>query len=160
MDIEPLYYVLIGDPLDHRIWHSYLMAVVVLPVIVSLAVFIVERHFQGELQSTYRFVKLKPTNAYSLTAIYVNCVIGGFSHIFLDMFTHESMPFLMYPLLMGNPLYLGQTSLILEGVAVALAFFSLYFWWKESQKGSEKLRSDFSVEKPIQITTKETRLDF
>ena len=134
IDLEPVYYLLLGDPFHHRIWHSYFFALVVFPVLISLAVYLVERRFEQKLSSAYGTLKLKPPQTrYSLSIIYLSCLIGGFSHIFFDMFTHESLPYVMYPLFYGNPFYLGQARFIIEGLAAGLAVYSVYCWWKTSK---------------------------
>jgi membrane-bound metal-dependent hydrolase YbcI (DUF457 family) len=60
-------------------------------------------------------------------------MVGGFSHVFFDMFTHESMPYVIYPLALGNPFYLGQASGIVEVTVVALTIYSV-FCWSKTQK--------------------------
>lgn len=134
IDVEPLYYVLMGDPFTHRIWHSYALALIVFPILVSISVYLLERHFKEKLLSTYNVIKLKPPQAnYSITTIYVSCLIGGFSHVFFDMFTHENLPYVMYPFFYGNPFYLGQARFIVEGLVAALAVYALYCWWMDSK---------------------------
>src|SRR4030067_137465 len=96
IDLESLYYWLLGDPLNHRIWHSYLFALVVFPVLITLALYFVERRFEPKLSSTYNLLKLKPTPAkYSPYIIFLSCVIGGFSHAFLHLFTHQNLPYVL-----------------------------------------------------------------
>jgi len=53
IDLEPLYYWLIGEPLDHRIWHSFAASLTVYPILVAIGVYMVERMFEGRLWSTY-----------------------------------------------------------------------------------------------------------
>jgi hypothetical protein len=31
IDLEPLYYVLLGEPLDHRVWHGFTLALAITP---------------------------------------------------------------------------------------------------------------------------------
>ena len=134
IDLEPLYYLLLGDPLNHYIWHSYLFALVIFPPLVSLAIYFVERRFELKLSSAYDKLKLKPPQTrYSLSIIYLSCLIGGFSHMFLDMFTHQSLPYVMYPFFYGNPFYLGQARFAVEALAAGLAVYSVYCWWKMSK---------------------------
>lgn len=131
VDLEPLYYALSGELFDHRIWHGYALILTIYPILLSLAVYFVERRCEGKLWSAYAALRFKPEKVkYSLLSIYVCCLIGGFSHIFFDMFTHECMPYVVYPLVFGNPFYLGQASGIVELCVVALAFCSIYCWSK------------------------------
>jgi membrane-bound metal-dependent hydrolase YbcI (DUF457 family) len=134
IDLESLYYWLLGDPFNHRIWHSYLFALAIFPVLITLAVYFVKRRFEPKLSSAYGALKLKPPQArYSLSIIYLSCLIGGFSHIFFDMFTHQNLPYVMFPLFYGNPFYLGQARFAVEGLAAGLAVYSVYCWWKMSK---------------------------
>jgi hypothetical protein len=135
VDLEPLYYVLSGEFLNHHmIWHGYAFALTVYPILISLAIYAVERLFEKQLWSTYTALRLKPEKVrYSLLSVYLCCLIGGFSHIFFDMFTHENMPYVLYPLVSGNPFYLGQASGIVELTVIALAFYSVYCWVKNAK---------------------------
>jgi hypothetical protein len=134
IDLEPLYYILIGESLDHQLWHGFALALTVYPVLIAVTVYSVERLFDHKLWSTYTTLKLKPYQVkYSLLSIYLCCLFGGFSHIFFDMFTHESMPYVIYPLFFGNPFYIGQASGIVEVTVVALALYSV-FCWSKTQK--------------------------
>jgi hypothetical protein len=131
IDLEMLYYFLLGEPLDHRIWHGFAFTLTVYPVLVGLSVYLVERLLEKKLLPTYNTLRLKPSRGrYPLSSIYLCCLFGGLSHVFFDMFTHESMPYVLYPLLYGNPFYLGQAKFIVEGVVVAFAVYSVYLWWK------------------------------
>ena len=134
IDLESLYYWLLGDPLNNRIWHSFLFALAIFPVLITLALYLVERRFEPKPSSAYGVLKLKPPQAkYSLSVIYLSCLIGGFSHIFFDMFTHQNLPYVLYPLFNGNPFYLGQARFAVEGLAAGLAVYSVYLWWKTSK---------------------------
>ena len=131
IDLESLYYFLMGEPLDHRIWHSFAFTLTIYPVLIGLAVYFAERLLENKLWPAYSALRLKPDRVkYPLSSIYLCCLVGGLSHVFFDMFTHESMPYVTYPLFYGNPFYLGQARFIVEGVAVALAVYSVYCWWK------------------------------
>jgi membrane-bound metal-dependent hydrolase YbcI (DUF457 family) len=104
----------------------------------------VERLSENKLWSAYNALKLKPPQVkYSLVSIYLCGLIGAFSHIFFDIFTHESMPYVIYPLLFGNPFYIGQASVIVEAAAVALSLYSVWLWRKNAKAAST--RAPFSV---------------
>lgn len=131
IDVEPLYYFLIGEPLDHQIWHGFALALTIYPVLISLGVYFAERLFENKLWSTYAALRLKPEKVkYSLASIYLCSLAGGLSHVFFDMFTHESMPYVVYPLIFGNPFYIGQASIIIEATIIALALYSVFCWSK------------------------------
>jgi membrane-bound metal-dependent hydrolase YbcI (DUF457 family) len=134
IDLEPLYYILIGESLDHQIWHGFALALTIYPVLIAVTVYFVERLFENKLWSAYTALKLKPPQVkYSLLSIYLCCLVGGFSHIFFDMFTHKNMPYVIYPVVFGNPFYIGQASIIVEVTVVALALYSV-FCWSKTQK--------------------------
>jgi hypothetical protein len=136
VDLESLFYVLIRQPLDHQIWHGYALALTAYPVLVGLFVYSMERLLEGNVQSAYVTLGFKPTRVkYPPLTIYLCCLVGGFSHIFLDMFTHESLPYVVFPFASGNPFYLGRASGVVEAVAIGLAVFSVFLWWKNSRSG-------------------------
>ena len=134
IDLEPLYYGLSGSTFTHRIFHGYALTLTIYPLLVCLAVYFAERFLEQRLWSVYSFLRLKPEKVrYSLLTVYVCCLIGGLSHVFFDMFTHEIMPYVVYPLFFGNPFYLGQASGVVELTVVALACYSVFCWFKNAK---------------------------
>lgn len=132
VDIEPLYYILLGEPLDHRIFHGFTLALTVYPILVALGVYIVERLFADKLFSLYRKMRLNPVKAkYPMLNVYFLSLFGGFSHVFLDMLTHSEMFWVLYPFTHGNPFYNGQTSVIVEIAVILLVLYSLKCWLKD-----------------------------
>ncbi|MEM3736437.1 MAG: hypothetical protein QXH40_07600, partial [Candidatus Bathyarchaeia archaeon] len=72
---------------------------------------------------------LNPVKAkYPLLNIYLLSLFGGFSHIFLDMFTHHEMFWVLYPFTYGNPFYIERASIIVNGVVILLTFYSIRCW--------------------------------
>jgi hypothetical protein len=139
VDLEPLFLILVGEPIDHALWHGFALALTIYPVLISLTVYSVERVFEKKLWSAYNTFRLKPFQVkYPIVSIYLCCLVGGFSHIFFDMFTHESMPYVIYPLTYGNPFFLGQASIIVEAAVVALALFSLFYWARMQKTDCQK----------------------
>ena len=134
IDLEPLYYMLNGEPFDHRIWHGYAFALTIYPILVASTLYFLERLFKKQLWFIYTTLWLKPEKVqYPMLNIYLCCLIGGFSHILLDMFVHETMPYVIYPIVYGNPFYLGETSGIVELIAVALAAYTIYLWLRTAK---------------------------
>ena len=139
VDLEPLVLGLAGQSVDHQFWHGYALGLTVYPVFAALTVFFVERTSTGKLTSAYNFLELKqPRVQYPFLTIYLCCIAGAFSHLFIDMFTHQSMPYVIYPLATGNPFYLGQASGVVEIVAAALAIFTVLLWVKNAKAGRGK----------------------
>ena len=131
VDLEPLYYMLVGEPIDHRIWHSIPMSLTIYPILITLGVYMIERLFEGRLWLAYGIFRLRPDRVkYTLSGIYICSLIGGFSHVFFDMFTHETMPYAIYPLADGNPFYLGPASIIVEVAVILLAIYSCLRWMR------------------------------
>jgi len=146
IDLEPLYYFLIGDPLDHRIWHGYALTLTLYPLLVTLGVFMIERLFDKRLRSIYISLRFKPFKArYPVLMIYFCSLLGGLSHIFFDMFTHKEMPYVLYPFMNGNPFYIGTASIIVELAVVLLTVYSLSLWIKKNR---------FNIESTFSTTTK------
>ncbi|MEM2338388.1 MAG: hypothetical protein QXP06_07340, partial [Candidatus Bathyarchaeia archaeon] len=84
-----------------------------------------------KLWGIYTWLRLKPVKArYPLGTIYLLSLFGGFSHIFLDMFTHPEMLWVLYPFANGNPYYLWQASIMVEVAVVVLSLYSLRCWLK------------------------------
>jgi len=132
VDLEPLYYILSGEFLNHHMmWHGYALILTIYPILITFALYVVERFFEKQLWSMYTALRFKPAKVrYSLLKVYLCCLVGGFSHIFFDMFTHESLPYVVYPLVFGNPFYLGLAAVIVELIVVVLALYSVYCWSK------------------------------
>jgi hypothetical protein len=135
IDLEPLYYFLLGEPLDHRFLHGFTLALTAYSILLTFGVYVAERLFEGKLWTAYNIVRLNPVQVkYPLLNIYGLSLFGGFSHIFLDMFTHEKMPYVLYPFTNGNPFYIGQASIIVEITVILLTIYSLNCWLKDNSK--------------------------
>jgi hypothetical protein len=131
IDLEPLYYLLVGEILDHRIWHGFALALTAYPILVAIGVYITERLFKEKLWTAYNILRLKPKQVqYPLLTVYLCSLLGGFTHIFFDMFTHKDMPYVIYPFAYGNPFYMGNASIIVEIIVILLAAYSLLHWIK------------------------------
>ncbi|MEM3729064.1 MAG: DUF4184 family protein [Candidatus Bathyarchaeia archaeon] len=131
IDLEPLYYIFLGEPLDHRVWHGFTLALALYPVLVTIGVYIAESLFENKLWTVYKWVGFNPVKAkYPLLNIYLLSLLGGFSHIFLDMFTHREMLWVLYPFANGNPFYNRQAAIIVEATVIILSIYSLWCWLK------------------------------
>ena len=42
IDLEPLYYIIQGEPLDHRVWHGFTLALTIYPILVTFAVYLMD----------------------------------------------------------------------------------------------------------------------
>ncbi len=150
VDLEPLYYILSGEFMNHHmIWHGYALILTIYPILITLAVYVVERLFEKQLWSTYTTLQFKPEKVrYPLLNIYLCCLLGGVSHIFFDMFTHENLPYVVYPLFLGNPFYIGAASGIVELTVIALVLYSVYCWSKTQKPNYQQTAKTQNTQKP------------
>ncbi|MGQ9538622.1 MAG: DUF4184 family protein [Candidatus Bathycorpusculaceae bacterium] len=132
IDLEPLYYFLLGEPLGHRVWHGFALALTVYPILVAFGVYIAENLFENRLWKMYNLAKFNPVQVrYPLLNIFLISLFGGFSHVSLDMFTHEQMFWVLYPFAYGNPYYNGQAAIAVEIAVIVLSIYSLDCWLKD-----------------------------
>ncbi|MFQ5950657.1 MAG: DUF4184 family protein [Candidatus Geothermarchaeales archaeon] len=133
LDLEPLYLVLVRAVPDHQVWHSFLFVTTVYLVAVSAGVWLLENRFEGTIARTFSFFRLDASNIKRTPAvILLSILIGGTSHVFFDMFTHEEMPYVVYPLSYGNPFWLVAWDPLVGGFVVALSLYSLWIWWRSA----------------------------
>ncbi len=138
VDVEPLIYIFLGQPLTHQIWHGWLLTLTIYPVLVALFVFSVERLLEGNVQSAYKTLRFNTDRAkYPPHTIYLCCLLGGASHMLFDMFTHQNLPYVIYPITYGNPFYLGQYTGIIELTSIGLALATVFLWWKNQKHAPE-----------------------
>ncbi|MEM2281587.1 MAG: DUF4184 family protein [Candidatus Bathyarchaeia archaeon] len=131
IDLEPLYYTVLGEPLYHRVWHGFTLALTIYPILVAVGVYIAERLFEEKLWTTYTWLRLKPVKVrYPMLNIYLLSLFGSFSHITLDMFTHPEMFWVFYPLIYRNPFYIQEAVVIVEIAVILLTVYSLICWFK------------------------------
>lgn len=131
VDLELLLYFMLSGSLAHGVWHSYLFVLTIYPVAVGLFVYALERWFEGTISRVYRFFRFYPDKIrYSFKTIYLCCLLGGFSHIFFDMWTHEVSSYILFPLIVKNPFWLGEWSIVVFGLMVLLSFYTVFLWAK------------------------------
>ena len=132
VDFELLFFLCTGQPLDHGVWHSYLFVLTIYPIATSLAVYSIERRFGKALVHVYRVFRLFPRSvSYSFRSIYFCCLIGGASHMFLDMLTHETSHYVLFPLDSGNPLWIGGWDIVVLVPVILLSLYSVLLWFRQ-----------------------------
>jgi hypothetical protein len=133
-DLELLILFLAGRPLAHGIWHSFFFVLVILPVATTLLAYVAESQLLGTLKGAYRFFRFTPKKVtYSITMIYVSSLVGGFSHVFFDMWTHRYSSYIIYPLTIfggENPFWLGNYEIAVQAVVILLSAYMVYQWIK------------------------------
>jgi hypothetical protein len=132
VDLELLYYFLIGKPMSHGLWHSYLFVLTIYPVVLSLIVYVAERTIEKTIFGVYRVFRFFPKKVkYSFKTIYLCCLFGGISHIFFDMWIHENSPYVLFPFYEGNPFWIGEWEIIIYVVVALLSFYAVFLWIKQ-----------------------------
>ncbi len=136
MDLEIGYSFLLGGSLGHGVWHSYLFALTVYPVAVGLFVYAVERWFEGTVFGVYRFFRFYPEKVrYPFMMIYLSCLIGGVSHIFFDMWTHPVSSYILFPLIVGNPFWVGEWgSYVVYAVMILISSYAICPWLRQMRR--------------------------
>ncbi|MGB9671728.1 MAG: DUF4184 family protein [Candidatus Bathyarchaeales archaeon] len=134
IDLEAAYYLLLMEPLNHRLLHSFALTLIIYPILTTLGVYIVERLFTEKLQGIYNKLRFKTSHVqYPISTIYFCSLIGSFTHIFFDMFTHKDMPYVLYLIAYGNPFYLGTAAIVVELAVILLALYSCLVWLKTAK---------------------------
>ncbi|MBD3205825.1 hypothetical protein GF319_05700 [Candidatus Bathyarchaeota archaeon] len=121
VDLELLIQTLKGDPPTHGVFHSYLFLLTVYPLVLSFLI---------------TFVRSCPWRK-----IFISCFIGGVSHLFFDMWTHEYSSYILYPCVFQgkNPFFLGGLNQFIRGLVVLLALYSTSSWLIQLYQSGEIL---------------------
>jgi len=132
VDVELVVSFLLGGSLNHGVWHSYLFVLTVYPVAVGLFVYALERWFEGTVFRVYGFFRFYPEKVrYSFRTVYLCCIVGGVSHIFFDMWTHEVSSYVLFPFVMENPFWFVEWSYAFFALTVLLSLYSVFLWVKQ-----------------------------
>jgi hypothetical protein len=134
IDLEFLYYFFTGQPIYHGMLHSYFFALTIFPVVLSLFTYLIERSFDKAIQRVHRFFRFYPGRVkYPLAAIYISCLIGGFTHVFFDMWVHEASPYVLFPFLVfnsSNLFWIGEHAWLVHVGVGLLSLYTIYLWIK------------------------------
>lgn len=142
IDLEPFFVLFFGlrQPV-HGFWHSY-FGVLLLAVLLTLGVHVVELRAARVVEIGWRMLRIDRVRVrYPLKVVFYSNVIGGFSHVFFDMFTHRSFPYVLYPVVrFSNPAWMGiEAALVVEAFVVLLSVYSCWLWLKSFlRKGSTR----------------------
>jgi len=132
VDLELVLSFLLSGSLAHGVWHSYLFVLTIYPFAVGLFVYALERWFGGAISRVYRFFRFYPEKIrYSFRTIYLCCLVGGISHIFFDMWTHEVSSYILFPIVVRNPFWIGEWSIVIFALMVLLSFYTAFLWAKQ-----------------------------
>lgn len=133
VDLEPFFVLLFGlrQPV-HGFWHSY-FGVSLISVPLTLVVYLIELKGSWAVERGYKMLRLDSVRVkHSFKVIFYSNVIGGFSHVFFDMFTHKSFPYVLYPIVkFSNPFWMGWgVATVVEASVVLLSAYSCLLWVK------------------------------
>jgi hypothetical protein len=134
VDLELLFFFLSGRPTYHGFWHSYLFVFTIYPVVLGVVIYLMERKFERIILGIYGFFRFYPTNTrYPFKTIYSSCLVGGISHIFFDMWTHENSSYVLFPLRIssGNPFWIGDWDIIIHILVILLSLYTVFLWIKQ-----------------------------
>jgi len=132
VDLELVFSFLLGGSLTHGVWHSYLFVLTIYPVAVGLFVYVAERWFERTIFGVYRFFRFYPEKIkYPFRTIYLCCLLGGVSHIFFDMWTHEDSSYVLFPVVAKNPFWIGEWSVVVLALMVLLSLYTVFLWAKQ-----------------------------
>ncbi len=118
--------------MGHGFWHSYFFVLTIYPVVLSLIVYMGERKLKKTIYSVYGVFRFFPARVrYSFKTIYSSCIVGGVSHVFFDMWTHENSPYVLFPLNGGNPFWIGEWSIIISVLVGLLSICTVFLWIRQ-----------------------------
>ncbi|MBN1682127.1 DUF4184 family protein [Candidatus Bathyarchaeota archaeon] len=131
VDLEMVVMVLLGKPMTHGIMHSYIMIFTFYPLILSITIYTLFKKTNKKMKKIYEYFKFNQESIdLTFKQIYVNCLVGGVSHLFLDMWTHEYSMYLFYPITTVNPFWLGQASILVTSITIIASIYSVLLWWR------------------------------
>lgn len=118
--------------MSHGFWHSYFFVLTIYPVALSLIVYMAERRFDATIFGIYRLFRFFPKEVrYSFKTVYFSCLLGGISHMFLDMWIHEISPYVLFPFYGANPFWIGKWSIIVDLIAGLLSVYTVFLWIRQ-----------------------------
>ena len=133
VDLEIGYSFLLGGSLTHGVWHSYVFVLTVYPVAVALFVYAIERWLEGTIFGIYGFFRFYPEKVrYPFRTVYLCCLVGGGSHVFFDMWTHKVSSYILFPLIVEDPFWVGDLgSYVVFALMILLSFYAVFLWIKQ-----------------------------
>ena len=122
VDVEPIY-CLFNNCQLHGLLHTYIGATAFSLTVVTIIIYLARKQFQKISDM------LKVKQDYSLKTIIIGALVGGWSHVFLDLFMHfDVTPFWPVP---GNP-FLGvidnSTNYLIT--IIGFTFGGILFFWR------------------------------
>lgn len=133
-DVEPLIAIFAGLE-THVLFHSFLGAVVFSPLL-AVFVWVLERRAKRVIRFGYRFLRLRNMGEYRFGAVILSCVLGWFSHVFFDMWTHEMFRLVLFPMVGENPFWFDYPIVqVVESAVLILSAYSVILWVRQVEAG-------------------------
>ncbi len=139
IDLDVVYSYIMAYPSHHLALHSFVVAATIYPLVVSLLVYYLERRAGRRFAWVYGRIRWGEKVSYPFATIFACSLLGGLSHMFIDVWSHPVSPFIFWPFLYlpSNPLYLGVWSLAIDAAVVLVSVYALYLWaqrWRAASK--------------------------
>jgi hypothetical protein len=139
VDLDVVYAYIMGYPSPHLALHSFVTVLTIYPMAISLFIYVLERKIGRRLGRIYSKLRWGEKVVYPFRTIFACSVLGGLSHMLIDVWTHPVSPFIFWPFAYfpHNPLYLGVWSIAVNAFVVLLCAYALYLWacrWKQAPK--------------------------
>jgi hypothetical protein len=132
VDLELVFYFLVENHMNHGFCHSYLSVLTIYPVVLSVIIYLIEARFRDGISRVYGVFRFFPRKVhYPFKTVYFTCLIGGFSHIFFDMWVHETSSYILFPFYSRNPFWIGRWSIIIDAIVGILSLYTVYLWIRQ-----------------------------
>lgn len=92
-----------------------------LSVPLTLVVYFLELKASKVVEWGYRMLRTVLVQVkHPIEVVFYSNIIGGFSHVFFDMFTHKTFPYVFYPMVrFSNPAWIGfEAAIVVEALVV------------------------------------------
>ena len=134
VDLELVYYFLVENHTGHGFWHSYFFVLTAYPIVLTVIIYLMHKKCGKTILNIYDFFRIHPNRiSHSFKSIYFSCLVGGVSHIFFDMWTHNYSDYVLYPVYSHNRFWLGHWSIIILLLVCALSLYTAFLWIKGIQ---------------------------
>jgi len=137
VDIEVAWLYIAGAPFSHGYWHSLSVAATLYPVLVTALVIVIERRCPQQAAWLFRALRWRGgEQRHTTKSIYLCALLGGVSHIFIDMWTHPESSYILWPFAVAspNPFYLGQWAFAVEVAVLLSSIYAALLWYKAARE--------------------------
>lgn len=129
-DVEPLIAIFAGLE-THVLFHSFLGAVLFSPLL-AVFVWVLERRAERVIHFGYRVLRLQNPGRYAFGSILLSCLFGWLSHVFFDMWTHETFRYVLFPMVGENPFWFDYPIVqVVESFVLILSAYSILLWVRQ-----------------------------